>query len=270
MSMLQENAHDHPHDRAHGGMGSFQGSPKTMFLLGLFVGIAVCMAATLSFVVWSVVSGKGLSFGAEQAQIAVVPAAPTGGAAPAAPQQAAPSGPVKPFQTADHWRGAKNAKVTLIEYSDFECPFCKRHAPTMDQVLKDYPNDVRVVFRHYPLSFHQNAQKQAEASECIAELGGNDAFWKFHDLIFERTTANGTGFALTALAPLAKEIGVDSTKFQKCLDSGKYAAKILQEQQEGGSAGVEGTPATFVNGTLVSGAVPYAQFKSMIDAALKN
>lgn len=247
-------------------MGPLQGSPKTMFLLGLSAGIAACMTAVVIFAVWSFASGKGLSFGAAPQQPLAVAPSPTG-----APQQpSAPAGPVKPVDAKDHVRGAKNAKVTLIEYSDFECPFCKRHSPTMDQVLKEYPNDVRVVFRHYPLSFHQNAPKQAEASECVAEIAGNDAFWKFHDKLFERTAAGGTGFALADLPALAKEVGANEAKFKTCLDSGKYAAKVNQDMQEGADAGVEGTPATFVNGKLVSGAVPFAQFKAMIDAELKK
>ena len=268
--MHEENMHEHPHGHQNDSMGPFQGSPKTMFVLGLFVGIAVCMALALGFVVWSITSGKGLSLGGgtQQQQVAQAPTPtqPT----PSANQPAAPSGPVKPVSASDHVRGAKNAKVTLIEYSDFECPFCKSIVPTIDQALKDYPNDVRVVYRHYPLSFHQNAEKEAEASECVAELGGNDAFWAFHDKIYERTTSNGTGFALADLGPLAKEIGVSQSAFQKCLDSGKYASAVATSEQEGADAGVQGTPATFINGKLVSGAVPYAQFKTMIDAALKK
>lgn len=252
--------------------GPFQGSPKTMFYLGLFIGIAGCSVVALALILSSIGSGKGLlALGASPAAAAPTPTA----AAPAPtpdPNAAAPAaaGPVKPVDDKDHITGAKNAKVTLIEYSDFECPFCKRHFATMQQVLKDYPNDVRVVYRHFPLSFHQNAEKEAEASECVAELGGNDAFWKFHDKIFTETTSNGTGIALERLGPMAKEIGVNQAEFQKCLDSNKYAAKVAQEEQEGGDAGVNGTPATFVNGTLISGAVPYAQFKTAIDAALKK
>lgn len=250
-------------------VGPFQGTPKTMFYLGLFVGIAGCSVLALALILSSVSSGKGLlALGANPVAAAPTPTpvAPTPDPSAAAPA----AGPVKPVDDTDHVLGAKNAKVTLIEYSDFECPFCKRHFSTMQQVLKEYPNDVRVVFRHFPLSFHQNAEKEAEASECVAELGGNDAFWKFHDKIFTETTSNGTGIALERLGPMAKEVGVNQTEFQKCLDSNKYAAKVAQQEQEGGDAGVSGTPATFVNGTLISGAVPYAQFKASIDAELKK
>jgi protein-disulfide isomerase len=188
---------------------------------------------------------------------------------------AAAAGTVKPVDPkTDHIRGDKNAKVFVIEYSDFECPFCKRHHPTMQQLMTDYGGKVAWVYRQYPLSFHQNAQKEAEASECAAELGGNDAFWKFTDKIFERTTSNGTGFALDALGPLAKEIGLNQQAFQKCLDSGKYAAKVAQDEQEGQAAGVSGTPGNIVwtkdgKSQLVEGAVPLQSLKSVIDPLLK-
>lgn len=185
-----------------------------------------------------------------------------------------PSGPVPPIVATDHVRGNKSAKVTMITYSDFECPFSKRHHPTLQKILDAYKNDVNVVYRHYPLSFHQNAQKEAEASECAAELGGNDTFWKYTDAIYERTTSNGTGFALDALAPLAKELGMNEAKFKECLDSGKYTQKVKDEMDAGATAGVRGTPGNIIllNGTktseLVSGAQPFEAFKTAIDKML--
>lgn len=174
----------------------------------------------------------------------------------------------------DHLLGSKDAQVKLIEYSDYECPFCKTFHPTVKKVLDDYGDKVAFVYRHYPLPFHQNAQKEAEASECINELGGSDAFWKYTDAIFERTTSNGTGFALDKLGPLAAELGVDQTAFQSCLDSGKYASLVQTEEAGGQKAGIQGTPGTIIiakNGTrtLIPGALPYDQVKPMIDAALK-
>lgn len=176
--------------------------------------------------------------------------------------------------SSDHIRGNKNAKVTLVEYSDFECPFCKQFHPTMKEVLKTYGDKVRWVYRHFPLSFHANAQKEAEASECVAELGGDDAFWKYTDAIFERTTSNGTGFALNKLGSLATELGLDSAKFQTCLDSGKYAKKVTDQMAKGTEEGVSGTPGTIIINAkgetqLIPGALPFAQVKSMVDAALK-
>lgn len=175
----------------------------------------------------------------------------------------------------DHIRGNPSASVSVITYSDFECPFSKRHHPTLQQILDAYGNDVNVVYRHFPLSFHQNAEKEAEASECVAELGGNDAFWKFADGIYEKTTSNGTGFALDQLPVLAKQVGVDENAFKTCLDSGKYQAKIAAEMQAGSKAGIDGTPGTVIvrNATkeakLVVGAQPLDAFKTAIDALKK-
>jgi protein-disulfide isomerase len=174
----------------------------------------------------------------------------------------------------DHITGSKNAPVVLVEYSDYECPFCKSFHPTVKKVFDEYGDKVALVYRHYPLPFHQNAQKEAEASECINELGGSDAFWKYTDAIYERTTSNGTGFALDKLGPLAAELGVDQTAFQSCLDSGKYTSLVQTEETGGQKAGIQGTPGTIIiaksgTRTLIPGALPYEQVKPMIDAALK-
>ena len=164
----------------------------------------------------------------------------------------------------DHIKGAKNAKVTLIEYSDFECPFCSRHLPALEQALKEFPEDVRLVYRHYPLSaIHPEAQKAAEASECAAKIGGNDKFWQMHDQLFAKQQTLGTQTYLD----IAKAIGLNEGNFKTCLDSGEMAARVNNDTSEGSIAGVEGTPATFVNGQLISGAVPYAQLKAAIQAA---
>lgn len=179
----------------------------------------------------------------------------------------------KPVTASDHIFGNKDAKVTLLEYSDLECPFCKSAHPTMQELMKNYGDKIRWAYRHFPLSFHQNAQKEAEASECVASLGGNDAFWKFVNAIFDRTTANGTGFALDKLGPLAAEVGVDQTQFQTCLDSGKYEKLVKDSIAEGTAAGVSGTPSTFVinpkgESQTIVGAQGIDVFKNAIDQAL--
>jgi protein-disulfide isomerase len=202
--------------------------------------------------------------GAPTNQVAQLPNLPSPSADPGAPQPTVPSKPVKEVGPEDHIRGNKNAKVTLIEYSDYECPFCKRHEPSMAQALKDFPNDVRVVYRHYPLtSIHPNAQKAAEAAECANKLGGNDAFWKMHDKMFEISPA----LSPDALVAAAKGLGLNEANFKKCLDSGEMAARVDADVASGNDSGVEGTPATFINGQLVSGAVPYASMKAQIQAA---
>ena len=144
-----------------------------------------------------------------------------GGVAQGDPQEQAPApelnlDKIPKVTKDDHIRGSMDADLVLVEYSDYECPFCKSFHPTMKQVIQEYGNKVAWVYRHYPLSFHQNAQKEAEASECVTELGGNDAFWKYTDLIFERTESNGTGFEIKDLKPLVEELGLDGNKFQQC------------------------------------------------------
>lgn len=163
----------------------------------------------------------------------------------------------------DHVKGDKNAKVTLVEYSDFQCPYCGAVNPTLEKVLTDYKGKVKLVFRHYPLSFHENAQKSAEASECASAQG---KFWEMHDKMF----ANQTSLTVDNLKTYAKDLGLDTTKFNKCLDDGTYAQKVKDSLAAGTNLGVQGTPATFVNGTLVSGAQPYESFKSAVDAALAS
>ncbi len=177
--------------------------------------------------------------------------------------------------TDDHIRGNINAKVALVEYSDLECPFCKRFHPTMQQVIKDYGDSVKWVYRHFPLSFHANAQKEAEATECAAKLGGNDAFWRYVDAILERTTSNGTGFTLDKLVPLSKELGLNEIKFKACLDSGEFAQKVKDQIASGSAEGVTGTPGTIIidakgDTQLIPGALPFEQIKPMIESAISN
>lgn len=178
---------------------------------------------------------------------------------------------IKKPSTSEHWRGVKNARYVWVEYSDLECPFCKKIHPDMVKVMSEYKENVAWVYRHYPLSFHQNAQKEGEAAECATELGGNDAFWNYIDKIYERTTSNGTGFALDNLGPLAAEVGVDQGKFQDCLDNGKYEKKVKDEFKEGSTAGVQATPTGVIydmktgKTTLIEGALPYANLKQALD-----
>src|SRR3972149_4472554 len=176
---------------------------------------------------------------------------------------------------ADWYRGNKNAKVVMVEYSDLECPFCIKFHPTMQQVMKEYGDKVKWVYRHYPLSFHANAQKEAEAAECAGKLGGTESFWKYADAIFSRTSGNGTGFALDKLAPLAKELGLNESSFKQCLDSGEMAQKVKYQMAKGSEEGVTGTPGTIIidakgNTQLVPGALPFEKVKPMIEKALQS
>jgi len=244
-----------------------EGPPKTMFYMGLLGGIAASTTIMLVYFVWAVSTGgvlPGVANAANQV-VAQDPAAVQQPTDTGTGEEIA-AGPVKPADEAnDHILGPADAKVTIIEYSDFECPYCKRHFETIKQLESEYKDQIRLVFRHFPLtSIHPNAQKAAEASECAAELGGEKAFWSMHDKLFEAEALSNDGFV-----QIASDIGLDKTKFKACLDSDKYASKVNQDQSEGASAGVQGTPATFVNGELVSGAQPFANFKTMIDAELQ-
>ncbi|MBM3205053.1 hypothetical protein FJZ48_03695 [Candidatus Uhrbacteria bacterium] len=240
-------------------MRFWEASPKSTFVMGLLLGIAISAVIALIMVLTMMMGGGTFAARGNSGTIAAVtdPGTNTQPPAPAA------AGPVKAVnEKEDHILGNKKAKVTLIEYSDFECPFCKRYLPTVKQAVAEFPNDVRLIYRHYPLSFHPNAQKAAEASECAAKLGGNDAFWKMHDKIFTMAS-----LSMDAYVTAAKEIGLNEQKFRSCVDSGETAGRINTDASEGTAAGVEGTPATFVNGTLVSGAVPYETLKAAIQAA---
>lgn len=242
----------------------WNGSPKTMFFMGLILGLAV--SATLALAVLLCFLWSGKSFSAGSGQVAVVNNQPTQPTVPTDDIPQPPAGPVKEVTAEDHILGNKDAKVTVIEYSDFECPFCSRHEPTLKQLLKDFPKDVRLVYRHYPLSsIHPQADKAAEASECAAKLGGNDAFWKMHDKLFAQ--AAGTGLNPATYPDLAKEIGVDSAKFKTCLDSGEMRNRVLADAAGGNDAGVTGTPANFINGQLLSGAQPYSAMQAAVKAA---
>ncbi len=180
-----------------------------------------------------------------------------------------------PVTSDDHIRGNKNADVLLVEYSDFECPFCKSFHPTIQRLTKEYGNKVAWVYRHYPLPFHANAQMEAEASECVADIGGKDKFWQYADTVYEKTQSTGTSFTKEQIATIAADIGVNKDKFNQCLASGKFTKKVTEQMSGGSSAGINGTPGTIVVGKngkkeLIPGALPYEQAKAIIDRVLSG
>ncbi|MDP1889374.1 MAG: thioredoxin domain-containing protein [Gemmatimonadaceae bacterium] len=238
------------------------GTRRTSFLLGLTSGVAgtsvLALVGLFVLLFAGQVQGIKSPTGAAANNVNTVVNTNQGGG-----EVVAPAADLPAITSDDHVKGPENAKVTLIAYSDFECPYCLNHKATVDQVVENYGDDVRVVFRHFPLSFHPEAEKAAEASECAAEQG---KFWEMHDKIFAANEA-GT-MSVNKWKEEAKKLGLNTTKFNDCLDSGKYASNISDEAASGSAAGVEGTPATFVNGELVSGALPYDQFKQIIDSKL--
>ncbi len=160
-------------------------------------------------------------------------------------------------------KGAHAAKVTIVEYSDFECPYCGRAEPTIKQILEKYPDDVQLVYKHFPLPSHSNSWKAAEASECAAEQG---KFWEYHDMLFENQDALYTPM----LKDYAKQLGLDTDKFNNCLDSNTMKARVENDAEEGKSLGVSGTPAFFVNGKMISGAQPFSVFDTAVSRALSS
>lgn len=174
---------------------------------------------------------------------------------------------IKKPETDEHWRGDTNVRYVWVEYSDLECPFCKSIHPSLQKVLNDYNGKIAWVYRQFPLQFHPKAQKSAEAVECAADEGGNDAFWKIADLIFEKMPA----MELAQLPELASQIGLNQTTFQQCLDSGKFEKKVKDQQAEGSQAGVQATPTGVIydlktgKTKLVEGALPYESLKQELD-----
>jgi len=158
-------------------------------------------------------------------------------------------------------RGPADAKVTILIYSDFECPFCGRAEPALAKVRETYPNDVKFVFRHYPLPFHASARPAAAAAACADEQGH---FWEVHDQLF----ASGELGADSLRAFLGKTAGIDLAKYDDCLSSGRGEAVVASDLTSAGLVGVDSTPHFFVNGVRMSGAQPFEAFQAIIDAEL--
>ncbi len=169
------------------------------------------------------------------------------------------------FVDNDPYLGDKNAKVTIVEFSDFQCPFCGRfRSQTFDQLKREYIDSgkVRFVYRDFPLSsIHPYAQKAAEASECAEDQG---KFWEYHDELFR----NQGDLSIENLKQIAVNLGLDSNEFNDCLDSGKYANEVKKDVSDAQKAGARGTPFFIVGNRIISGAQPFEVFKSAIDAQL--
>ncbi len=157
--------------------------------------------------------------------------------------------------------GAADAPIRIVMFSDYECPFCKRGEDVVDQVMATYGDKVHLVFRDYPLPFHANARPAAEAAHCANDQG---KFWEYHGTLF----SNQTALTVADLKRYAGELGLDQGKFDSCLDDGTFKAEVEKDFVAGGSVGVDGTPAFFINGRMLSGAQPFEQFKAIIDEEL--
>jgi protein-disulfide isomerase len=161
-------------------------------------------------------------------------------------------------------RGAAGAPVTVVEFSDFECPFCKQTHPTLKQLLERYPDKVRLAYRDFPLdSIHPQARRAAEAARCAQDQG---KFWEYHDVLF----AQSPQLALEDLRRYAGQVGLDVTKFDGCLAAGTHKAAVQRDLDEGNRLGITGTPAFFINGRTLTGAQPLEAFTRLIDQELAS
>jgi len=241
---------------------SFHFSPKTSFFAGIGVMILVGFVAGFFVLLSMVLSGRNES-------VSVQPAAAAQGSQP----QGAPEIRLASVTQDDWMRGNPDATLSLIEYSDTECPYCKQFHPTMQRVIDEYGDRVNWVYRHFPLvSLHSKAPHEAEATECAGELGGNEGFWAYLDRLFEVTPSNN-GLEESQLPQIAEDTGLDRAAFIACLDSGKYADKVQQQGSDAVAAGGQGTPYLVIitpdgEKIPVSGAVPYEQIASFLDQIL--
>lgn len=233
--------------------GFFDGNPKMLFVFGLVTGIALTSLL-----------GGGIELPSLNAKASnTVRTFDTRTNTGTTVTRTEPSGELAPITGDEHIIGGDldKAKVVLVEYSDFECPFCAKHHPSMQQLLDTFGDDVALVYRHFPLSFHPEAEPAALASECAAEQG---AFWEYGDTLVENQDKLGDDYYVE----LAGDLGLNVNKFTDCYESEKYADAVDEDYQSGITAGVKGTPATFINGQLVSGAVPYETLEEIVQSII--
>lgn len=184
---------------------------------------------------------------------------------------------VRSVSPQDHIRGNPNARILIVEYSDTECPWCKRFHPTLQQLIETYGKEGQVawVYRHFPLTdIHPKAAREAEATECAAELGGNIGFWEYLDSLFAVTPSNNN-LDLALLPVIAEKVGLDRQAFEECLESGRHAPRVARDYQDGLAAGANGTPYSVIltkgGKTIpVAGAQPFAALKATIEDLLSN
>jgi protein-disulfide isomerase len=163
----------------------------------------------------------------------------------------------------DAQKGPADAAVTIIEISEFQCPYCSKAKTTVDELLELYPDDIKLVFKHLPLAFHENAPKAAEASECAGE---QDKFWEMYDKLFD----NQQSLEIADLKKYARELKINTSQFNECLDSGKYEEKVKKDSEEAAEFGISGTPAFFINKQFIGGAQPLEAFKKAVDIELSK
>lgn len=239
---------------------------KMFFLFGLTAGVAAMSLVVfilLFFLVYTNKAGNVLNTANNAGSAGTVVQQPSQVANDTLPEPEVVA--VKAIQEGEHVKGNPDAPIEIIEYSDFECPFCSRFYPNIDQAIADFGDDIKIVYRHFPLSFHPNAKPAAMAAECAGDQG---KFWEMHDELFEMSA--GAGLNQAGYIAAAQELGMDTASFEECLTSGKYSEKVDTDMAEGSSYGVSGTPTTFVNGEIVRGAVSYPELKAVIERNLQK
>ncbi len=253
----------------------FISTPQAILIGSLIIALAILING-------GIIKIKGVTTTSNTAQVAQVPSIPSQ-PNQQAPQAAPPgnTGSVKVEVSDAPVLGDKNAKLTLIEFSDYECPFCKR---SFDQLLPEFKKNyidagkLKLVYRNLPLPFHQNAHKEAEAALCARDQGGDSTYFKYHDQIFTKTTSNGTGLVLDQLPVIAGNLGLNVSQFQSCLDTGKYKDYVDKDIAYATKVGANGTPTWFlgksspsgtIDGQIIVGAQPFSSFQPTIDNLLK-
>lgn len=249
---------------------SLVSTPTAIIIGSVLISVSILINA-------GVVKIKG--FNAAGIQTAPIAQAPTQNDTAPLPEPSI--GPVKVSLDDDPVLGDPNAPVTLVEFSDYECPFCKRHYDqTYAELKKNYIDSrkVKLVFRDLPLSFHDPmATTEAIAANCAREQGGDSAYYKFHDIMFEKTTSNGTGLTKDKLYQFASDQGLNQANFKTCVDSQKYKDEVSKDLADAGKAGATGTPSFIIGkstgseieGKLIVGAQPYLAFQQEIDSLLQ-
>lgn len=225
------------------------------------------LAVPIAIVIAGLIMGSALYFGGKNETPADNNPANPSASNPANTSQ--PNEEPKEISSKDHVLGNPNAEISYFIYSDLQCPYCRKFHSTIQQITEDYVKNgkIKMVFRHFPLSkMHPNAEKFAEATECAAELGGKTKFWEYMGKLIELDTDD--------TSKTAGAIGLDKTKFENCLNSGKYAEKVKADYDSGTSAGVQGTPHSIIvkNGKNypISGALPYLETNPALYEALEE
>jgi protein-disulfide isomerase len=223
----------------------------------------------LAIVVAGIIIGGGIFLGAHNKSVSIEKANMGTASAITSVRKIDPS--------TDHILGSPDAKIMLVEYSDLECPFCKQFQSTLHQVMQNYGSSGKVawVYRSFPIAeLHPKAENEAEAAECANEVGGPNKFWAFIDKVYAVTPSNN-GLDPAQLPVIAGGVGIDVSRFNICLSSGKYKDKVAADYQDAVSAGGQGTPFTVLvtakgNFPISDGAIPYDQLKQKIDQILAN